>query len=299
MIDNPIPWPDGAKCAASFTFDMDAESLAHLGYPDTADSRVATLSELRYGPKIAIPRILEVFRRHRLRQTFYIPGWCVETYPDTIELILKDGHEIGHHGYLHEMPNRLSAEDERYWFERALQSLKLAMGRSPTGYRAPSYAFSKHTLGLLLEHGFDYDASLMGDDQPYLLEHARGSMVELPSCRALDDWSYFVLNRDFNWLLPVAAPEAALASFRAEFDALWRRGGLWIAVWHPFVMGRPARMDMMEELLLHMQRKGGVWFAAMDEISAHVRKVMREGQWAPRVERMPYVVSPIPELKRT
>ncbi len=35
MIRNPIPWPDGARCAVAFTFDMDGESLMHVGHADT------------------------------------------------------------------------------------------------------------------------------------------------------------------------------------------------------------------------------------------------------------------------
>ncbi len=27
LIANPVPWPNGAQCAACFTLDMDAESL--------------------------------------------------------------------------------------------------------------------------------------------------------------------------------------------------------------------------------------------------------------------------------
>jgi predicted deacetylase len=37
-------------------------------------------------------------------------------------------------------------------------------GQRPRGFRAPLYNFSENTLDLLLEEGFAYDASLMGDD---------------------------------------------------------------------------------------------------------------------------------------
>ena len=44
-------------------------------------------------------------------------------------------------------------------------------GQRPRGFRAPTYRFSRHTLDLLVEEGIDYDASLMGDDIPYLLDN--------------------------------------------------------------------------------------------------------------------------------
>jgi len=57
MISNPVPWPDGARCAVCFSSDMDGESLMHAAMPDKADTRVAGLSELRYGPTVAVPRM--------------------------------------------------------------------------------------------------------------------------------------------------------------------------------------------------------------------------------------------------
>ena len=38
MIANPIPWPNGAKCAVAITFDMDADSLIHVARPDDSSS---------------------------------------------------------------------------------------------------------------------------------------------------------------------------------------------------------------------------------------------------------------------
>ena len=60
----------------------------------------------RYRPMVELARILNTYRRFNLKQYFFIPGWCLETYPDTVEAILKYGHEIGHHGYLHKDPKR-------------------------------------------------------------------------------------------------------------------------------------------------------------------------------------------------
>ena len=45
----------------------------------------------RYGPTVAIPRILEDYRRLGIKQSFFIPGWCIETYPEAVEAILDAG----------------------------------------------------------------------------------------------------------------------------------------------------------------------------------------------------------------
>ena len=87
-----------------------------------------------------------------------------------------------------------------------------------------------------------------------------------------------------------------MAVYAAEFDAMWEHGGLWIAVWHPFLSGRLSRAAMIAKLIDYMMTKGGVWFARLDEITAHVRTVIEAGRWTPRVDRLPYYDGPIPEL---
>lgn len=293
MIDNPIPWPNGAKCAVCITFDMDADSFLHLAHPKDAHTRVSALSTLRYGPEVAVPRILETYRRFGLKQTFFVPAWCIEKYPNAVEAMVKDGHEIAHHGYIHEHPNELSREEERYWLRRSIEIIEKHSGERPRGFRAPLYNFSDNTLDLLLEESFVYDASLMGDDIPYMIKSKLGQLVELPSHWGLDDWPPYVHMSDIDYTMPIKAPEEAVKAFQAEFDAMWEYGGLWISVWHPFVSGRLARWREAERLIDYMNHKGDVWFARMDEVAIHVRQVIQEGTYAPRIDTMPFYSEPV------
>jgi hypothetical protein len=91
MIANPVPWPNGARCAAAITFDMDADSLIHLEHPVDSISRVSGISMLRYGPEVAVPRIVETYKRFGIKQTFFVPAWCIEQYPKAIETMLEGG----------------------------------------------------------------------------------------------------------------------------------------------------------------------------------------------------------------
>ncbi|WP_439815983.1 polysaccharide deacetylase family protein [Zavarzinia sp. CC-PAN008] len=296
MFPTSVPWPNGARCAVAFTYDMDADSILHLAHHATAHSRVASLSMLRYGPQVGMPRILKVLKEAGIRQTFFVPGWSIERYPEAVEAMLKDGHEVAHHGYLHELPSEMNAEQEAYWFQRATDVIVKYTGQKPRGYRAPSYRFSDRTLDLMIAGGMTYDASLMGDDVPYVLESEAGSLVALATHATLDDWPHFMYGRDFNYVMQVRSVTAAFEVYRDEFDAAWEEGGMWIAVWHPFLSGRPSRAQATARLIRHMQDKGGVWFATMEEIAAHVRSLQAAGTWSPRVDRMPYYTGPIPEL---
>jgi peptidoglycan-N-acetylglucosamine deacetylase len=293
MIENPIPWPDGMRCAVAFTFDMDGESLLHIYQGETAPNRIALTSMLRYGPEIAVPRLVNAFKSLELRQTFFIPGWCVEHYPRAIDLILKGGHEIAHHSWIHENPNKLSRDEEQDYLGRGIDAIVKATGQKPRGYRAPSYGFSRHTLELLLDSGFGYDASLLGGDIPYLIASKNRQLIELPSDLTADDWMHFASIKDFGWNMPIVSPEAGFNVYRAEFDAAWRHGGMWIGVWHPFVSGKASRCDAMISFIEYMREKGGVWFARMDELAQYVQTLIQLGQWSPRVETLPYYDEPL------
>lgn len=287
VIENPVQWPNGAKCAVAITFDMDSDSLIHYAHPQNADTLIGTASWLRYD-QVAIPRILKLYRKYGLKQTFFVPGWVAEHYPDIVKRIQDDGHDIGLHGYLHERLNSLSAEMEDYWFMRGFDALQKVTGVRPRGFRAPSYRFSKNTLNYLAREGFVYDSSLMGNDVPYLIESDNGGLLELPTDWALDDWPQFTINSDLNYAMQVNSPDRAMDVFMAEFEAAWEYGGLWIPVWHPFVMGRLARLTRVDRMIQYMQDKGGVWFATLDEITSHVNRMIDTGAYKPMKERIPY-----------
>tara|TARA_B100000676_G_scaffold172723_1_gene169774 strand:+ start:152 stop:1057 length:906 start_codon:yes stop_codon:yes gene_type:complete len=296
MISNPVPWPDGAKCACAITFDIDTDSILHLEHRERAPTMLSTMSWLKYD-EIAIPRILEVYKRAEIKQTFFYPAWCMERYPHLVEMILEGGHEIAAHGYLHENPNKLSPEDELYWFERQIEVIRKMTGQKPRGWRAPLYNYSKYSIDYMIEQGFLYDASLMGDDVPYVLETEKGSVIELPSHWGMDDWPHYTHAPDMHYMMPIKAPDEAMNVFMSEFRAMHKYGGLWVTVWHPFVSGRLARCDRMAQMIEDIRAEGNVWFAKMEEITAHIQKCIDDGSWTPRIDRLPYYDEPIPELK--
>jgi peptidoglycan/xylan/chitin deacetylase (PgdA/CDA1 family) len=298
MIANPIPWPNGARCAVAITWDMDADSAFNWYNRDTADNLLATQSWVRYDPLIAIPRLVKQFAQLEMRQTFFVPGWCIEKYPAQVDLLLKNGHELALHGYLHERSNELSKEDERYWLSRAVNAFVKHVGKRPRGWRAPSFAFSKYSLSYLIEEGFEYDSSLMGDDIPYLISNGSGSLLECPVDWTMDDFPHYAHNRDFNYMMPISSPQKATEVFRAEFDAAWEHGGLWISVWHPHLSGRLARFSAVLQLIEYMRSKGGVWFARLEQICDHVNQLRADKRWLSRTETLPVYPSPLPEFSR-
>ena len=84
-----------------------------------------------------------------LRTTFFIPGWVAETWPDVARSVRDAGHEIGHHGYLHESVRGVDEATEIGYLERGLAALDEVLGVRPIGYRAPSWDMNFRTPALL------------------------------------------------------------------------------------------------------------------------------------------------------
>ena len=91
-------WPGEARAGCAFTFDLDAETL----WMARGVHEPVTLSQGRFGPVDALPRILALLRQHDIRASFFIPAWTAEHYPDAVRAIAEGGHEIGCHGDEHE-----------------------------------------------------------------------------------------------------------------------------------------------------------------------------------------------------
>ncbi|HEX2312685.1 MAG TPA: polysaccharide deacetylase [Thermomonospora sp.] len=270
---DPVPWPSGASSAASFTFDVDAESAVLAIAPESA-ARPSVLSHQAYGPLTGLPRLLRILARHGVRSTFFVPGFTAHRHPDAVRAIVAEGHEIAHHGYLHESLVGVDPETEAEILDRGLAALEEVAGVRPVGYRAPMWEATYATPRLLAERGFLYDSSLMDADVPYeLATGAAGapSLVEIPVHWGLDDWEQYCYLPDLSGTGLIETPAKAVALWRAEFEGLRREGGCFVLTCHPFLSGRPGRAHALEELIEYVAGLPDVWTAPLGDIARHVR----------------------------
>ena len=269
-------WPDDVRCVVVLSFDVDGVSGAINRNPDAA--RLPSLMSMReYGPSVGTPRILDLMDDYGIKASFYIPGYVAETHEALVSEIAGRGHEIAHHGYMHEPPATLSKAQEEEVLDKGIAIIERITGRKPLGYRSPSWELSEHSLALLADRGFEYDSSLMGNDVPYHIDADGTQLVEIPIHWELDDAPYFSYAPSLGSRNLMASPEQVYQVWSAAFDGMYHYGRSFVLTMHPFVTGRPGRLRMLERLIQHMRELPGVEFmTALDLARMWVRHSAQE-----------------------
>lgn len=261
-------WPDGIRCPVMLTFDLDGRTLPMIRDPEAAQ-RPSVLSMSDFGPRRGIWRILDLLDEHGISASFFVPGYIAERNEDVVKEMIKRGHEVGHHGYMHEPPATLNAGEEVEVMDRSLAILEGITGVKPRGYRAPSWDLSIRSLDLVAERGFLYDSSMMDDDLPYVLETRAGKLVELPVHWFQDDAAYFWFHRGAG---AMNTPQDVLTAWRWEFDGAHKYGTPYMLTCHPQVSGHLSKLVLLDKLIRHIKSHPDSRFMRCSDVAAIVSK---------------------------
>ena len=269
------------RLSCCITFDFDAMS----SWIGTMKSRNPSMISRGQFGAVAIPRILELLDAHRVRTTFAVPGHTALAFPRLVAQIHDRGHELAHHGWVHENPADFDEPGERRVLERGLEALHRVAGVKPAGYRSPAWDLSERSVDLLLEYGFTYDSSCMGDDfHAYYLRSgdawSRDSayrfgrttpLVELPVTWGLDDFPpfEFVLGTNEGLKAASAVEETWLGDFAWAYANC--PAGIFNLTLHPQTIGRGHRMRMLDRLLGKLGEHDGVVFEPLGDYAARWR----------------------------
>ena len=263
-------WKGRHQCAVTLSVDFDAETL----WMARGVSEPVALSQGRFGPVEALPRILALLRTHEIRASFFIPAWVAEHYPDAVRAIADEGHEIGCHGDEHERVSDLPPDREEAILIRSVEVLTRLGKTRPVGYRAPAWQLSAVTVALLVKHGFAYSSNMMDRLSPYLHDAVGGRrIVEIPVSWVLDDAPYFM----FTGQRSMQPPGPVLQGWLTEFEGIAEARGMTSFTFHPQIIGRPSRLACLRELMDHVRHTPRVWIASLGEIAAHYRATMERG----------------------
>jgi peptidoglycan/xylan/chitin deacetylase (PgdA/CDA1 family) len=280
---------------AIFGVDIDAVGgwLGSYGGEDSPSD----IQRGMFSGEVGTPRLLELFRRHDIRASWFIPGHSLETFPDQVKAIVDGGHEIGAHGYSHENPIAMTPKQEKDVLLKSIELIEQVSGKPPRGYVAPWWEMSEATAGLLLENGFTYDHSQGYNDFTPFWARVGDSWTKIDYAKEAGEWMKPLIRGEeidlveigANWYLddlpPMmfikGAPNSHGFVSPRDIEDMWLEQFEWVydemdyAVFpitiHPDVSGRPQVLRMLDRLIRHISERDGVSWVTMEEAADDFR----------------------------
>jgi peptidoglycan/xylan/chitin deacetylase (PgdA/CDA1 family) len=248
----PAAWPEGKQAAISFTFDNLGEAAElELGLWPEGESIGRHYSAIE-----VVPQLLRRFPN--LRGTFFIEGWNCDVYPQTIKDIAAAGHEVGLHGWRHELWRGLDPDAQRSIVSRGAAAMR-SLGVVPRGFRPPGGQTSHVLHEALLKEGMTYVS-----DVADTIETVDG-VVRLPFAWLGVDGVF--LEPELGKAASVDGAEDSgldgmMRHHRCAIEAAKRNSGHLVLVFHPFVLGKdPARIDALGTLIEEALADDAIWVA--------------------------------------
>jgi peptidoglycan-N-acetylglucosamine deacetylase len=269
-------WPEGKRSAVLLSIDVDAIAPFLWEHRDHLPDRLARLEIRRFGLRSGMTRLLDLFDRYGVKVSFYVPAVVAEFDPDLLPALLKAGHEIGLHGYFHELVRDIGDEEFSAALGASLDLFVSQTGKKPAGFRSPAWEMTTHMLAEIKRQGLSYDSSLMGFDHPYEID----AVVEIPVQWALDDAIFFKFEGSGHERWPPVSGQAVLDDWLAEWRALHRFGGLFTLTLHDWISGRGQRILLLEKLLDAITAEPSTWIATAAEIASHHASSIDAGRFS-------------------
>ena len=263
-------WPGGSRLAVSLSlmFEAGGQPISGAGgvIPDPILQGLPDLPTnafFQYGIDEGIPRLLDLFDKHRLKVSSFMIGQAVEKRPDLAREIVRRGHEAAAHGRTWENSYAMNADAERRFISDCVASIVKATGQHPVGWNAYWMRNSPRTLDILQGLGFIYHIDDPSRDEPFIVPLKGGDFVTVPYTFHLND----IVSFPFDGWNPAAYEQA----LRDEFDQLYEEGGdrrrMMVISLHDRISGHANRVRSLDRFLTYARSKPGVWFARKDEIA--------------------------------
>ena len=257
-----------------------------------------------FSAKRGVPRLLEMFRRYGITTTWHITGHSIESFPHAAEMVVKDDHKIGVHGYLHENPLAMNRAQETDVLDRSIELITGLTGKKPVGYIAPWWELSPHTIDLLVSRGIQYEGSMMEDDfHPFYLrkgdswtkiDYSKNAidwmrpwqagtevdLVAIPASWHLDDAPATTFVKKFPNSHGWVTGQALGQIWKDQFDWVYRHYdyAVFPVYVHPDSAAKPHVLAMVERTIDHMLSHSGVRMVTMAEMAADFRRRSPPGQ---------------------
>jgi peptidoglycan/xylan/chitin deacetylase (PgdA/CDA1 family) len=282
------------KCGFSVHIDAVGGWLGSYG----GEESPSDIQRGMFAGEVGTPRLLKMFTGHEIPASWFIPGHSIETFPEQIQMIVEAGHEIGAHGYSHENPVAMTAQQEEDVLARCVELIEKVSGRRPRGYSAPWWEMSASTAALLKKYGFTYDHSMGFHDFLPFYARVGDTWTNIDYSRDAGSWMKPLVRGELidlvgigaNWYLDDLPPMMFIKAspnsagwvnprdveqwWKDQFDWVYREHdyGVFSITVHPDVSGRPQVLLMLERVIDYISGHAGVNWVSMEEMADDFRR---------------------------
>ncbi|MGB3471128.1 MAG: polysaccharide deacetylase family protein [Erythrobacter sp.] len=276
----PVTWPTNKSVAVWLCVSLEWFPITPEDKPFRAPGHMVTpypdyrhYTVRDYGNRVGVWRMLDAFKAVGVRASFATNAAVAERYPELIEAVLADGHEIIAHStdMNGTITSELPEEEERALIADSLSRLEAASGVKPQGWLSIARSQSWRTADLLAEQGLTYTCDWVNDELPYRFTNG---LVNLPLNTELSDRMIVATQQHSaeGWVQMMRDAFDWLAA-EAKGNAYTKGGGRMLPV-HltPYIMGLPYRIGALEQLLAYLTAREEAWIAPGAEIVAEWEK---------------------------
>jgi allantoinase len=256
IVDHPpVKWPGEARVAVWVIPNIEH---FHIDAPGPMPD-IRNHSRRDYGNRVGVWRLMETLAKHEVKGTVALNGEVGKYYPRIMEEAVRLDWELMGHGLTN---SRLLTEmqpDEEEATINEVRSIIESHGRKMMGWLGPGLSETWHTLDFLKKAGCSYVADWVNDDLPYRMNNG---LYSIPYSIELNDMPLFNM--------PSIANDEFLKRICDAFDTLYEEGAqggrvMGLAL-HPFLIGTPGRIKVLDKALAYMRSHDQVWFARGAEI---------------------------------
>ncbi|SFC62625.1 polysaccharide deacetylase family protein [Tropicimonas isoalkanivorans] len=271
--DRPrIEWPNGAQIAFWVAPNIEFYELAPPPSPTREvwyrpEPDILNYSMRDYGNRVGFDRMADVMARYGVRGSVSLNVAVCDHFPEIIERCCELEWELFSHGvyntrYLYNM----TEDQQREIIRHARETIKRASGQELDGWLSPAISNGETTQDLLAEEGIKYTLDLFHDDQPMPVKtRSSNRLVSVPYMMECNDVP--VLN------FKNISPRNYIEIIKMNFDRLYaegeKSGTVMCVPLHPYLIGQPHRLSILDEALDYVTSHDKVWLATGREIAAH------------------------------
>ena len=133
----------GTKTKAVSNYN--AASLKPIDRGDENSKHIAFACNVDWGNEV-LPDMLETLSKENINITFFVTGRWAERFPDLMQQIVDNGHEIGSHGYQHLDYEKLNLEQNEEQIKKADEILSKCTENKIILFAPPSGSYNNNTL---------------------------------------------------------------------------------------------------------------------------------------------------------